>query len=89
MSHTNGGLTRHHRKTKALGGTTEKKNISLLPRKKHRAWHLLFPGDWPPERIAKEINDVFLDPSYQFIAIRKEELCESSRLLSGSSSRSR
>ena len=48
-------LTRHHRKPRSLGGTAEKNNISRLPPKKHTAWHLLF-CNWPPERIAEEIN---------------------------------
>jgi hypothetical protein len=65
------GLTRHHRKPRSLGGTAEKNNISRLPPKKHDAWHILF-RDWPPERIAEEINATYLDPDYRFIAVRRE-----------------
>jgi hypothetical protein len=88
MPSTNSGLTRHHRKPRSLGGTATKTNISRLPPKKHTAWHILF-SNLPAEKIAEEINRLYGDPDYEFIAIRKEELCESSRLLSGSSSRSR
>ena len=69
-------MTRHHRKPRSLGGTAEKNNISRLPPKKHQAWHTLFPGNWTPERIVEEINNLYLDPSYHFIAIRKEDSCE-------------
>jgi hypothetical protein len=60
-------LTRHHRKPKSLGGTAEKQNISRIPAKKHVAWHVLFPGNWPPQRIADEINAKYLDPDYEVI----------------------
>lgn len=34
--------TKHHRLPESLGGATSKKNISFVPRYKHRAWHILF-----------------------------------------------
>jgi hypothetical protein len=70
MSHTNGGLTRHHRKPRSLGGKSEKKNISRISAKKHTAWHILF-RNLEPEAIADEINRMFLDPDYQLIVVRK------------------
>ncbi|HKF48332.1 MAG TPA: hypothetical protein VKB38_13300 [Terracidiphilus sp.] len=63
-------FNRHHRKPKSLGGTKHHKNISWLPIEKHRAWHFLFQN-WPPERIAEEINRVYLDPSYRFVLRRR------------------
>lgn len=63
-------LTRHHRKPKSQGGTGTRENISRIPDKKHRAWHILF-RDMPPERIAAEINNIYLDPDFQFIAAPK------------------
>lgn len=64
-------MTRHHRKSKSLGGTAEKGNISKIPHKKHQAWHTLFPGNWTAERIAEEINRVYLDPAYRLVLERK------------------
>jgi len=63
-------MTRHHRKPKSLGGVAEKKNISLLPHKKHTAWHMLF-SNLTPERIAAEINEKFLDPDYVLVVRRR------------------
>jgi hypothetical protein len=36
------GLNRHHWINKSRGGATNRKNISWLKIKKHRAWHFLF-----------------------------------------------
>ena len=36
------GLNRHHWTNKSCGGATNRKNISWLKIKKHRAWHFLF-----------------------------------------------
>jgi hypothetical protein len=53
-----------------LGGRKEPKNISLLPQKKHQAWHFLFMN-YTPERIVDEINDKYLDPDYILIVQRR------------------
>jgi len=63
-------LTRHHRKPRSLGGTSEPRNLSRIPPKKHAAWHLLF-SNLPAERIAEEINRFYLDPDYRFIPERR------------------
>lgn len=81
-------LTRHHRKPRSIGGKSEPRNIVRIPGNKHAAWHTLF-ANWVPEKIARIISETYLDPDYELIAIRKEELCESLQLLSGSSSHSR
>lgn len=81
-------MTRHHRKPRSIGGKSEPRNVVRIPGHKHAAWHLLFYNA-TAEEIARIISDTYLDPDYEFIATRKEELCESSRLLSGSSLRSR
>ncbi len=61
---------RHHRKPRSIGGGKEKENISILPRKHHEAWHLLFQN-WTAEQIAKEINAHYLDPEFKFILKRR------------------
>ena len=81
-------LTTHHRKPRSIGGKSEPRNLVRIPGNKHAAWHLLF-ANFTAEEIARLISQTYLDPDYEFVAIRKEELCESSPLSRGSSSRSR
>ena len=61
---------KHHRCPRSLGGDNSKGNISLVDRDKHEAWHLLFKNH-PPERIALIINNVWLDPRFEFIVKRR------------------
>lgn len=63
-------LTRHHRKPRSIGGTSEPRNIARLPVKKHAAWHILF-RNLPAEQIAEEINRNYIDPDYQFVPMRR------------------
>lgn len=64
-------LTRHHRKPRSQGGTGARENISRISEKHHRAWHILFPGNWTPERIAREINERYIDPAFKFTLERR------------------
>ena len=61
---------RHHRKPRSLGGGNDERNISKVNRDKHDAWHLLFKNH-PPERIAIIINNVWIDPEYEFVVFRR------------------
>jgi hypothetical protein len=61
--------SRHHRKCRSLGGSDHKRNISLVPPAQHRAWHTLFEN-MTPEMIAFTINEIWLDPDYEFV-VRK------------------
>ena len=63
-------MSKHHRKPRKLGGKSNKENISYVRVNKHEAWHILFGHRWP-EDIARYINNVFLDPDYEFICVRK------------------
>lgn len=63
--------TKHHRKPQAQGGGDEDSNISFVRENKHRAWHLLFSGDMTPEDIAREINEVWLDPDFKLVVVRR------------------
>ena len=60
----------HHRKPRSLGGTSEERNLSELPRSRHAAWHTLFQN-WEPIRIAQEINERYLDPDWEVQVWRK------------------
>jgi len=68
-----GQLTRHHRKPRSQGGGHEGENISHVPEKLHQAYHLLF-ANLTAKRIADILNEHFIDPEYQMVAIPKEAL---------------
>ena len=61
---------RHHRKPSSIGGTSDQRNISILPKSKHTSWHYLF-GNLTAERIVEEINRQYIDPDYELIVVRK------------------
>jgi len=63
-------VTRHHRKPKSIGGNDDLKNISIVQRKRHEAWHLLF-SNMTASQIAFEINSVWIDPDYCLILTKK------------------
>jgi len=60
----------HHRKPKSQGGGKEPRNLSTVPVKKHRAWHLLF-RNCKPEEIARIINATWLDPDFKLTVERR------------------
>lgn len=45
----------HHRRPCSLGGPNNPTNISYVPPKLHRAWHILF-GNMNAEQICNKIN---------------------------------
>jgi hypothetical protein len=61
-------LTRHHRRPRSIGGTNTPSNISMVPRHQHEAWHELFQN-WDVHRIAKFINDRYLDSEYELVPV--------------------
>lgn len=63
-------ITKHHRKPKSLGGEDRDFNISMVNDKKHQSWHNLFDNKEPHE-IAKIINNIWLDPDFEFIVRRR------------------
>ena len=69
VSHQRDAMSKHHRKPQSLGGGNGN-NVSELPRSKHEAWHTLF-RDFSPERIAEEINERYLDPDWEFVAVKR------------------
>lgn len=64
--------SRHHRLCKSLNGSNDDRNISIVPTKKHQAWHTLF-GNMTAEMICKEINKVWIDPDYEILCRKKDE----------------
>ncbi len=71
-----GRLTTHHRKPRSIGGKSEPRNVVRIPERKHAAWHVLF-ANRTAEEIAHLISETYLDPDFMFIAIRKEDGCDS------------
>ena len=63
-------FSRHHRLPRSIGGTDDERNISLVPRYLHEAWHSLF-SNHSSETIAAIINERWLDPDYRFVVERK------------------
>jgi hypothetical protein len=63
-------LTRHHRLPRVHGGGDEPRNISWIPQGKHRAFHTIF-GVMSPEEIAQVLTELYIDPDWQMIAIKK------------------
>ncbi len=62
--------TTHHKKCRSNGGTDDESNLVRVPSHLHIAWHLLFKN-WEAELIAKFINEVWIDPNFEFIVRRK------------------
>lgn len=60
----------HHRKPRSIGGTDAARNCIELCTSKHRAWHAMF-YNYDAHRIAREINDKYLDPDYEFVVVRR------------------
>lgn len=65
--------TKHHRRPRSKGGSNADWNISIVPIKKHEAWHILF-GNLEADEIVKEINKLWIDPDYEIIAVYKEKV---------------
>ncbi len=62
--------TKHHRRPRSKGGNGDPENISYIPDADHKAWHQLFVN-YDPEKISQLINELYLDPRYRFVCIRK------------------
>ncbi len=65
----------HHRVPRVQGGTrrSPKGNIRRVDRKKHEAWHTLFPGYMTAHQIVEELNKYWIDPRYRVTIEPTEE----------------
>lgn len=68
---------KHHRKSRSrTGGVAFNGEIEGVPNvivvdwKKHQAFHMLFP-DTDPLAIARELNNIWIDPSAMMICVPK------------------
>jgi len=63
-------LTDHHRKCRSNGGRTTDRNVIRVRDNLHRSWHTVF-GNMLPHEIARYISNVWLDPDFELICVRK------------------
>ena len=63
--------TRHHRRCRSNGGSNNESNISVVPKNKHEAFHLLFNNMEAPE-IAATLNRIWIDPAWELYARRTD-----------------
>lgn len=61
-------VERHHRRPSSRGGTGHVRNISMVRRSEHRAFHLLF-GNMLADEVAAMLTDTWIDPDYYLVAI--------------------
>lgn len=68
---------KHHRKSRSRTGSIAFNgdidgvpNVIVVDWKKHQAFHLLFP-DTDPIMIARELNNIWIDPSSMMLSIPK------------------
>ena len=59
----------HHKKCRSNGGYGGS-NLIEVNRESHEAWHKIF-SNFEPYRIASIINEVWLDPDFKFICVRR------------------
>jgi hypothetical protein len=65
-------ISKHHRRCRSQQGSDDPANISWVSMKLHRHWHSLFQN-WSPERIAEEINKIWIDPDVEFVVKRRKQ----------------
>jgi hypothetical protein len=63
-------MSYHHRKPRSRGGSDGCWNISNVKSKEHKACHTMF-ANMMPHDIASKINEVWLDPHYKFIVVKR------------------
>jgi hypothetical protein len=64
---------KHHKKSRARGGTNDPTNLVLVPTKTHRFYHAFFAeGTYPPD-MARKLN-VWIDPDWVMLALPIEDI---------------
>lgn len=66
-------MSRHHRRPRSNGGSNHPNNISMVKLNQHRAYHTLF-ANYNPYVIAEILNDVWIDPEYVLICVKKKSI---------------
>ncbi len=63
--------TKHHRKPRSVGGTSNHGNISMVTKKEHQAYHVLFSNKNPQE-VARILTKKWIDHEWCLIACKKK-----------------
>lgn len=66
-------MDRHHRLPRSRGGSNEARNISIVERKLHVAWHCLV-GNMNAQEAARMLSDTWVDPNFYFVAIPRHKV---------------
>ena len=68
----------HHRLPRVQGGTRKSPtgNIVKVDARRHEAWHTLFSSYMTTYQIAKELNDLWIDPRYRLVVEPTEAYLE-------------
>jgi len=61
-------MDRHHRLPRSRGGSNKSRNISIVERELHRAWHRLV-GNMTADEVAAMLTDTWIDPDYYLVAV--------------------
>ena len=71
-------VERHHRHPKShpesYSGRNihESRNITYLPKHRHRAYHLLF-GNALPDEVARILSEQYISPDWVLVAIKRDK----------------
>ena len=68
--------SRHHRVPRVHGGTDCIHNVSIVSKKQHMAYNLLFTGHATPQGVANILNEIWIDPAYQLIVEKRQPTLE-------------
>ena len=71
-------MDRHHRLPRSRGGSNEARNISVVERKLHVAWHLIV-GNMNAKEVAKMLSDTWIDPDYYLVAVPRHKVVKKKR----------
>jgi hypothetical protein len=72
-------FTVHHRHPRSRKRTylgehiNEERNLVILPRFKHVAWHTIINGNELPSEFVKRLNEEFMPPDWYLVAIPRNK----------------
>lgn len=64
------GYDKHHRRPKSRGGSNNHPNCVVVPRDRHKLWHLMW-HNYTVEEIKTELETLWLDPDWTIILVPK------------------
>jgi len=64
------GESRHHKLARSLGGTDDESNISIVTKRHHDCFHILF-SNYSVQTIANILNEKWIDPRYKLVVVER------------------